>query len=85
MYRRCLLLSLICCAPQLAAQDPFEIHIYEYEPLWRGQDSLEAHLNMTTLGTGLRDGTLLPTERQTHLTLEPTFGVSSFSAAEIGR
>ena len=46
----CLLLSLICCAPQLAAQDPFEIHIYEYEPLWRGQYSLEAHLNMTSPG-----------------------------------
>jgi hypothetical protein len=76
MYGRCLLLSLICCAPQLAAQDPFEIHIYEYEPMWRGQYSLEAHLNMTTQGTGMRDGTLLPTERQTHLTLEPTFGVS---------
>jgi hypothetical protein len=76
MYSRYLLLSLICCASQLAAQDPFEIHIYEYEPMWRGQYSLEAHLNMTTQGTGLRDGTLLPTEHQTHLTLEPTFGVS---------
>ena len=34
MYGRCLLLSLIGCAAQLAAQDPFEIHVYEYEPLW---------------------------------------------------
>jgi hypothetical protein len=76
MYGRCLLLSLTCCASQLAAQDPFEIHIYEYEPLWRGQYSLEAHLNMNAQGTGLRDGTLLPTEHQTHLTLEPTFGLS---------
>lgn len=64
MHGRCLLLSLICCAPQLVAQDSFEIHIYEYEPLWRGQYSLEAHLNMTTQGTGMRDGTLLPTERR---------------------
>src|SRR5258707_1620385 len=76
MYSRYLLLSLICGASQLAAQDPFEIHIYEYEPLWRGQYSLEAHLNLTAQGTGLRDGTLLPTEHQTHLTLEPTFGLS---------
>jgi hypothetical protein len=60
----------------MAAQDPFEIHIYEYEPLSRGQDSLEAHLNVIAQGTGLRDGTLLPTRHQTHLTLEPTFGVS---------
>ena len=74
MYGRCLLLSLICCASKLVAQDPFEIHIYEYEPLWRGLYSLEAHLNVTTQGTGLRDGTLLPTEHQNHLTLEPTIG-----------
>ena len=38
--------------------------------------SLEAHLNVVTQGTPLRDGTLLPTEHQTHLTLEPTFGLS---------
>ena len=59
-----------------SAQDPFEIHIYEYEPLsWR-EYSLEAHLNLTAQGTSLRDSTLLPTNQQTHLTLEPTFGLS---------
>jgi hypothetical protein len=68
--------GLVFCAIRLAAQDPFEIHIYEYEPLSRGEYSLEAHLNFVTQGTGLRDGKLLPTEHQTHLTLEPTFGVS---------
>ena len=73
---RYLLLSLLCWASRMAAQDPFEIHIYEYEPLWRGQYSLEAHLNIVTQGTSLRDGALLPTEHQTHLTLEPTFGLS---------
>jgi hypothetical protein len=72
----CLLLVWLCCSPRVSAQDPFEIHIYEYEPLsWR-QYSLEAHLNFVTQGTGTRDGTLLPTMHQTHLTLEPTFGVS---------
>ena len=70
------LLCLLYCASRLAAQDPFEIHIYEYEPLSRGQYSLEAHLNLTAQGTGLPDGTLLPTRRQSHLTLEPTFGIS---------
>ena len=44
--------------------------------MWRGQYSLEAHLNIEPQGTGMRDGTLLPTEHQTHLTLEPTFGLS---------
>ena len=76
MCTRLLVFSLICCASRLAAQDPFEIHIYEYEPMGRGQYSLEAHLNFDPQGTRLRDGTLLPTAHQTHLTLEPTFGVS---------
>jgi len=59
-----------------AAQDPFEIHIYEYEPLaWR-EYSLELHLNDTLQGTVLRDGALLPTRRQAHATVEPTFGLT---------
>jgi len=66
-------LVCVACAP---AQDPFEIHIYEYEPLsWR-EYSLEAHLNMIARGADSREGTLLPTDGQTHLTLEPTFGLS---------
>ena len=76
MRRRFLLAFLFCYAPKMAAQDPFEIHIYEYEPLLRGRYSFEAHLNLIAQGTPSRDGTLLPTERQTHLTLEPTFGLS---------
>jgi hypothetical protein len=71
-----LLLLCFSCAPNLAAQDPFEIHIYEYEPMTRGEYSLEAHLNMNAQGSSIRDGTLLPTARQTHLTLEPTFGLT---------
>jgi hypothetical protein len=70
------MVSLLCAAARLAAQDPFEIHIYEYEPLTLGEYSLEAHLNLVTQGTALRNGSLLPTEHQTHLTLEPTFGLS---------
>jgi len=58
---------------RLLAQDPFEIHIYEYEPLnWR-EYSLEAHLNISPQGSAVREGTLLPSQNQTHLTLEPTF------------
>ncbi len=72
----CLLLILLSCASKAPAQDPFEIHIYEYEPLSWNEYSLEAHLNFEPQGTGARDGTLLPTQHQTHLTLEPTFGVS---------
>jgi len=67
---------LLFCALTLSAQDPFEIHIYEYEPLSLGEYSLEAHLNFDIQGTDRRNGTLLPTEHQTHLTLEPTLGLS---------
>lgn len=41
-----------------------------------GEYSLEAHLNMNAQGTAERDGPLLPTEHQVHLTLEPTAGLS---------
>ena len=69
-------LVFLCAVSKLAAQDPFEIHVYEYEPMKLGEYSLEAHLNMIAQGTAVRDGTLLPTARQTHLTLEPTVGLS---------
>jgi hypothetical protein len=71
-----LLVGLLCCAWRLPAQDPFEIHIYEYEPLSLGEYSLEAHLNFDTQGMAVPNSTLLPTEHQTHLTLEPTIGLS---------
>jgi hypothetical protein len=76
MRSKHLQLFLLCCAPGAWAQDPFEIHIYEYEPQAWKQYSLEAHLNFDPQGTSSRDGTLLPTLDQTHLTLEPTIGVS---------
>ena len=41
-----------------------------------GEYSLEAHLNVITQGTSAREGTLLPTDGQTHLTLEPTIGLA---------
>ena len=69
-------LLIFSCAGMLPAQDPFEIHIYEYEPMNRGEYSLEAHLNIVAQGTTMRDGSLLPTDHQTHLTLEPTAGLS---------
>jgi hypothetical protein len=41
-----------------------------------GEYSLEAHLNVTAQGTQTSEGTLLPTHGQTHLTMEPTVGLS---------
>lgn len=70
------MIAALACIARVAAQDPFEIHVYEYEPLsWR-EYSLEAHLNFDPQGTGQRVGLLLPTLDQTHLTLEPTIGLT---------
>ncbi len=75
---RCAVWLPLClsCAFSAAAQDPFEIHIYEYEPMEWGEYSLEAHLNLTAQGMPMREGALLQTAQQTHLTLEPTVGLS---------
>ena len=64
VYRSFVLSLFIWWAPALMAQDPFEIHIYEYESV-NGQYSLEAHLNALAQGNPAADGTLLPTEHQT--------------------
>jgi len=54
------LLGLLACAAGLArAQDPFEIHVYEYETLHPGQFTLEAHLNYVGSGTKDYQGPLL--------------------------
>jgi hypothetical protein len=61
-------------------QDPFEIHIYEYETLKRGQFTLEQHLNYVGIGAKFSTGPLAPTNNQLHLTHELTAGVTeSFS------
>jgi hypothetical protein len=69
-----LLMWLCCCGAIALAQDPFEIHVYEYEPMEWGEYSLETHLNFDPQGSSAADGTLLATRNQTHLTLEPTVG-----------
>src|SRR5260370_26867123 len=61
--------AVVChvLAAAACAQDPFEIHVYEYETLKRGQFTYEAHLNYVGKGT-LRD--------QFHLTNELTAGLT---------
>jgi hypothetical protein len=68
--------ALLLCSTAAYSQDPFEIHIYEYEPMKLGEYSLEAHLNNTPQGSERADGSLIPMHNQTHLTLEPTIGLS---------
>lgn len=61
MRTAALLILSVASAGALAAQDPFEIHVYEYEPMKHGEYSLEAHLNLIG-GNAV------------HLTMEPTIG-----------
>ena len=59
----------------MLAQDPFEIHVYEYETLKPGQFTLEQHLNYVGRGTKSFDGALAPTNDQLHMTYELTAGI----------
>jgi len=68
------LLTAAALVPALA-QDPFEIHVYEYETLRRGQFSLEQHLNYIGAGSKMPAGSLAPANNQLHLTHELTAGI----------
>jgi hypothetical protein len=58
------------------AQDPFEIHVYEYETLKPGQFTLEQHLNYWGIGSKQSDRTVAPTNDQFHMTYEITGGIT---------
>jgi hypothetical protein len=69
---RLLLLCVFCAVSTTSAQDLFEVHVYQYEPLKWGQYSFETHLNYAARGAG-QSG-------ETHLSLEPTIGVAPIAA-----
>jgi hypothetical protein len=60
------------------AIDPFEIQVYDGTANAPGTPGLELHLNHVALGQRTSDSTELPSHRQTHLTLEPSYGVTPF-------
>jgi hypothetical protein len=68
--------GLLMLATSASAQDPFEIHVYEYEKLLPGQFTLEQHLNYWAIGSKQVDGTLAPTNNQLHMTYELTSGIT---------
>ena len=70
-------LALSTAAGVARAQDPFEIHVYEYETLKPGQFTLEQHLNYWGIGSKQLDGTLAPTNDQLHMTYELTGGITN--------
>ncbi len=60
-----------------AAQDPFEIQVYEYETVPKGRWDLETHFNYVFRETTGIEGTVAPTQHQTHLTFELTRGITA--------
>lgn len=70
--------ALFLAVGPLAAQDPFEIVVYPAATLARGEWELETHLNYTARGTTTYDGTVAPTQNQTHLSFELSHGITSW-------
>lgn len=68
--------ALLLAVGSLAAQDPFEIIVYPAATVARGEWELETHLNYVARGTTAFDGTVAPSQHQTHLTLELTHGIT---------
>ena len=67
---------LVSAAPIAAAQDPFEIQVYEYITVPKGRWNLETHFNHVGRGTKVDEGPVARSERQTHLTFELTRGIT---------
>ena len=69
-------LAFLALAAAAYAQDPFEIHVYEYETLHPLQFTLEQHLNYWAIGSKQSDGALAPTNDQLHMTYELTGAIT---------
>jgi hypothetical protein len=78
MKRLAVAVAVLTCffAAPAAAQDPFEIQVYEYITVPRGKWNLETHFNYTARGTTVASGPVLASEKQTHLTFELTRGIT---------
>jgi len=65
-----------------AAQDAFEIQVYDSEVAPRGDVGLEVHLNYVAVGDGAMSSSgELPSNHVTHLTLEPHVGLTRWAEA----
>ena len=71
-----LMLGMICPLTVLVAQDAFEIAVYGAETAPRKAWELETHFNYIAQGTTAFDGPVAPSERQFHLAVELTRGLT---------
>jgi hypothetical protein len=67
---------LLCLPVVMYAQDPFEIQVFEYEPLPLGTFTYEAHLNYVAGGTSQSNGLVAPEQGQFHASSEWTAGIT---------
>jgi hypothetical protein len=67
---------LLCLPVVVYAQDPFEIQVFEYEPLPLGAYTFETHLNYVAAGTTQPDGPVAPEQDQFHASTEWTAGIT---------
>jgi hypothetical protein len=74
-------LAVAFVARAAGAVDPFEIQVYDGTANAPGIPSLELHVNHVFNGLKSADPPELPAHHQTHLTLEPAFGVTPFFEA----
>jgi len=72
-----LLLAVLLVSDPLHAQDPFEIQVYEYATVPKGMWNLETHLNYVAEGTKSFEGSVAPTNNQSHVAFELTRGLTS--------
>jgi len=71
-----LVVTVVGFEREARAFDPFEIQIYDGTANDPGEVGLEAHLNHVLKGHKDAPPPLLPDHHQTHLTLEPSLGVT---------
>ncbi len=75
VWRSCAVSSALLTAGLVFAQDPFEIHVLEYEDLRPGEFIAEVHTNYIAEGTTAAQGPAAASQNQIHQTYELTGAV----------
>ncbi len=73
-----LLLSLVLLAPQMRAQDNYEIQVYGAETVERRSAMIELHSNFTVQGSKTVVNGVRPTNHALHETIEITLGANDW-------
>jgi hypothetical protein len=72
--------ALLAAVGIMRAQDPFEIHVLEYEDMQPGEFTLETHANYVDRGATAYTGALAPAYNQFHLTFELTGALTGYAS-----